>query len=63
MSRSPDTGVVRADLRCHDIDNLYIVGPSVFPSSGIANPTFTALALALRLADHLKCLPASTGAY
>jgi choline dehydrogenase-like flavoprotein len=36
------------------VDNLYIAGPSVFPASGIANPTFTALALALRLADHLK---------
>jgi choline dehydrogenase-like flavoprotein len=59
MSHSPGAGVVRADLRCHDVDNLFIVGPSVFPSSGIANPTFTALALALRLADHLKSLPAA----
>jgi choline dehydrogenase-like flavoprotein len=54
MSRSPQTGVTRPDLRCHDVDNLYIAGPSVFPASGIANPTFTALALAVRLADHLK---------
>ena len=59
MSRSPAGGVVRADLRCHDIDNLFIVGPSVFPAGGIANPTFTALALSLRLADHLKSLPAA----
>jgi choline dehydrogenase-like flavoprotein len=61
MSRSPDTGVVRADLRCHDVGNLFIVGPSVFPASGIANPTFTALALALRLADHIKSLPGGSG--
>jgi choline dehydrogenase-like flavoprotein len=54
MSRSAQTGVTRADLRCHDVDNLYIAGPSVFPSSGIANPTFTALALALRLAERLE---------
>lgn len=54
MSRSPQRGVTRPDLRCHDVDNLYIVGPSVFPAGGIANPTFTALALALRLADELK---------
>ncbi|HEY4210019.1 MAG TPA: GMC family oxidoreductase [Steroidobacteraceae bacterium] len=54
MSRSPEEGVTRPDLRCHDVDNLYIAGPSVFPTSGIANPTFTALALSLRLADHLK---------
>jgi choline dehydrogenase-like flavoprotein len=54
MSRTAQTGVTRPDLRCHDIENVFIAGPSVFPSSGIANPTFTALALALRLADHLK---------
>ena len=54
MSRTPETGVTRADLRCHDVDNLFIAGPSVFPTSGIANPTFTALALVLRLADRLK---------
>jgi choline dehydrogenase-like flavoprotein len=54
MSRTPQSGVTRPDLRCHDVDNLFIAGPSVFPSGGIANPTFTALALTLRLADHLK---------
>lgn len=54
MSRSAKTGVTRPDLRCHDVDNLFIAGPSVFPAGGIANPTFTALALALRLADHLE---------
>jgi choline dehydrogenase-like flavoprotein len=54
MSLSADHGVTRPDLRCHDVDNLFIAGGSVFPASGIANPTFTALALALRLADQLK---------
>jgi choline dehydrogenase-like flavoprotein len=54
MSRSPQEGVTRHDLRCHDVDNLYIAGPSVFPASGVASPTFTAMALAIRLADHLK---------
>lgn len=54
MSRTPEHGVTRHDLRCHDVDNLYIAGPSVFPASGIANPTFTALALSMRLGDHLK---------
>ena len=56
MSLTPDSGVTRPDLRCHDVDNLFVAGPSVFPTSGIANPTFTALALSLRLADHLKSL-------
>ncbi len=54
MSDDPSQGVVRTDLRCHDVDNLYIAGSSVFPTGGIANPTFTILALALRLGDHLK---------
>ncbi len=39
--------------RCHEMDNLYIAGPSVFPSSGAVNPTFTIHALALRTAEHL----------
>lgn len=54
MSATPLTGVTRPDLRCHDVDNLFIAGAAVFPTGGIANPTFTALALSLRLADHLK---------
>jgi choline dehydrogenase-like flavoprotein len=59
MSRAPEAGVTRADLRCHDVDNLYIAGCSVFPAGGIANPTFTALALGLRLADQLKSMRAA----
>jgi len=35
------------------IDNLYISGASVFPTSGTANPTLTVVAMALRLSDHL----------
>lgn len=47
-------GVVDADCRVHGIRNLYIAGSSVFPTSGCSNPTLTLVALALRLADHLK---------
>jgi choline dehydrogenase-like flavoprotein len=54
MSTSPQEGVVDPNLCSHDIDNLCIVGGSVFPAGGIANPTFTIIALALRLADELK---------
>jgi choline dehydrogenase-like flavoprotein len=54
MSASPRDGVVSPTLRCHDVDNLYVVGGSAFPAGGIANPTFTIIALALRLADELK---------
>ena len=54
MHDDPAVGVVDANLKCHDADNLYITGSSVFPTSGIANPTLTLLALTLRLSDHLK---------
>ena len=54
MSATPKEGVTRPDLRCHDVDNLFVAGAAVFPAGGIANPTFTSLALSLRLADQLK---------
>ena len=46
-------GVVDRDLACFDAPNLYLASSSVLPTSSQANPTFTAVALALRLADHL----------
>lgn len=54
MSTTPEKGVVNADGRVHSVNNLYIAGSAVFPTSGYANPTLTIVALALRLADHLK---------
>ena len=54
MHVNPKRGVVDSDGRVHGIANLYIAGSSVFPTSGHANPTFTIVVLALRLADHLK---------
>ena len=53
MSVDPATGVVDADCRVHNYQNLYVAGSSVFPTSGWANPTLTIMALSLRLADHL----------
>ena len=47
-------GVVDADCRVHGVRNLYVAGSSVFPTYGCSNPTLTVVALALRLADHLK---------
>ena len=47
------TSVVDRDCRVHGYDNLFVVGSSVFPTGGYANPTLTILALTLRLADRL----------
>ena len=54
MADDPTQGVVNAQCRTHGIDNLYIAGSSVFPTSGWANPTLTIVAMTLRLADHLS---------
>lgn len=56
MSSDPRHGVVDADCRVHGMTNLFVAGSSVFPTSGAGTPTLTIVALALRLADHLKSL-------
>ena len=53
MAADPRRGVVNADCRVHGVRNLYAVGGSVFPTVGVAPPTLTIVALALRLAEHL----------
>ena len=53
MADDPGRGVVDRDCRVHGLENLYIGGSSVFPTSGQANPTYTIVQLALRLGDHL----------
>jgi choline dehydrogenase-like flavoprotein len=53
MAVSPSDGVVDPHCRVHGVRNLYVAGSSVFPTSGIVNPTLTLLALAYRLGDHL----------
>ncbi|HEX6445335.1 MAG TPA: GMC family oxidoreductase [Streptosporangiales bacterium] len=54
MHVDPREGVVDADCRVHSLANLYVTGSSVFPTYGLSNPTLTVVALALRLADHLR---------
>lgn len=54
MGGDPRTSVVDPDCRVHGVANLYVAGAAVFPTSSQANPTLTAIALALRLADRLK---------
>ena len=54
MHDDPTQGVVDTNCRVHHLNNLYVTGGSVFPSGGFANPTITMIAMALRLADHLR---------
>lgn len=56
MAADSREGVVDANCRVHTVENLFVAGSSVFPQAGFSNPTFTIVALALRLADHLKTL-------
>lgn len=58
MHDDPSRGVVNRDGRVHGLANLYVAGSSVFPTCGANNPTLTIVALALRLADHIKKLMA-----
>jgi choline dehydrogenase-like flavoprotein len=53
FGHDPATSVLDAHCRAHDIDNLYVVDASFFPSSGAVNPALTIMANALRVGDHL----------
>ncbi len=52
MGDDPERSVVNRWCRSHDVDNLWVVDGSVFPTSGGYNPTLTILANAYRVADH-----------
>jgi choline dehydrogenase-like flavoprotein len=56
MAERPEHGVVDADCRVFGLENLWIGSCAVFPTGGFSNPTFTMLALCLRLADRLRTL-------
>jgi choline dehydrogenase-like flavoprotein len=49
----PATSVLDRNCRAHQLDNLYVVDTSFFPSIGAVNPALTAMANALRVGDHL----------
>lgn len=53
ISHNPKDGVVDADCRVHELSNLSLAGACVFPTGSHANPTLPAVALALRLGEHL----------
>jgi choline dehydrogenase-like flavoprotein len=54
MHHDHKKGVVDENCRVHGISNLFIAGPSVFPTGGYANPVLTVVALTARLGDYLK---------
>jgi choline dehydrogenase-like flavoprotein len=54
MGADPSKSVVDSSGRSHDHGNLFIVGASVFPTCGTANPTLTALALTLRTVEAIQ---------
>jgi choline dehydrogenase-like flavoprotein len=56
MHNNPKYGVVDGNARVHGMANLFVAGASVFPTGGYANPVLTTVALALRLADHIKAV-------
>ena len=53
FGNDPETSVLDKDCKTHDLDNLYIVDGSFFPSSSAVNPALTIMANALRVGRHL----------
>src|SRR2546430_4237085 len=53
FGRDPKTSALDANCKAHELDNLYVVDGSFFPSSAAVNPALTIMANALRVGDHL----------
>jgi choline dehydrogenase-like flavoprotein len=53
FGEDPKTSVLDLNCRTHDVDNLYVVDGSFFPSSNALNPSLTIMANALRVGEHL----------
>ena len=54
FGKDPRTSVLDPFCRSHDVENLFVVDASFFPSSAAVNPALTIAAQALRVADHIK---------
>src|SRR5206468_7459 len=54
FGRDPKTSALDVNCKAHDLDNLYVVDGSFFPSSSAVNPALTIMANALRVGDHLS---------
>jgi choline dehydrogenase-like flavoprotein len=53
MGRDPQSSVLNEHAQCHDVKNLFVGGPSVFPTSSSVNSTFTAHAVAMKTARFI----------
>jgi choline dehydrogenase-like flavoprotein len=53
FGRDPRSSALDPTCKAHEVDNLYVVDGSFFPSSGAVNPALTIMANALRVGDHL----------
>ena len=53
FGKDPSSSVLDTNCKAHELDNLYVVDTSFFPSIGAVNPSLTAIANALRVGDHL----------
>jgi choline dehydrogenase-like flavoprotein len=53
FGRDPATSVLDENCKAHELDNLYVVDTSFFPSIGAVNPALTAMANAIRVGEHL----------
>jgi choline dehydrogenase-like flavoprotein len=53
FGRDPARSALDVNCKAHDLDNLYVVDTSFFPSIGAVNPSLTAIANALRVGDHI----------
>jgi choline dehydrogenase-like flavoprotein len=54
FGHDPATSALDVHCRAHDVDNLYVVDTSFFPSIGAVNPALTAMANAMRVGDHIS---------
>ena len=53
MGSDPGSSVLNGNAQAHDVDNLFVAGPSTFPTSSCVNSTFTAKAVALKTSDFM----------
>jgi choline dehydrogenase-like flavoprotein len=54
MGTGADNSVVNSFGQTHEVPNLYVAGPGIFPTCGASNPTYTIFSLSLRTAENIS---------